>query len=225
MNTYKFDLLLPKKWKDGKCPECQTKLEFDPGYPSDFYGPGMPDVWYCPECGWELDDAPDYQKYPIVNEVTDSLWKKIQEHENKAYTKTSWLSMFTNAPSKDFEWRSEIAGDWYAIKGCEGWWKLAYATHIGRKKGKCWVEVETCDSNGNWDLYLAWEEGESWDELGQYFASSSDKYFLGWAKYWLYCARHGIDPLDQCTKSFNTSDDYYEFCIEAVREELKYLNM
>jgi len=43
-----------------KCPECESDLEFEPGYADSRDEPGQPDHVYCSECDWVCEDTYGY---------------------------------------------------------------------------------------------------------------------------------------------------------------------
>lgn len=129
-----------------------------------------------------------------------------------------------NIPEGDFKWDAVEAGDWHAVavEDEDDWYKVAYATNIGRMYGKLYLEYFRCDDDGDWSVIYYWEEGETKKyekdiliELG----SEMDDYFASWAEYDLYCYRTGKDPLDQAMRPL-TKEEW----IKSAEDNAKFLN-
>jgi hypothetical protein len=118
-------------------------------------------------------------------------------------------------PEGDFTWEQDEAGDPHVYhcgeSDCPIGWHLAYyTTSFARKDGKLSIEVHSGDSDGNWEISDAYDEGDdnaaAWPERGAlwpYFYETwlsdraTDDYFKSWADYHLDCAKERADPLSQ----------------------------
>lgn len=141
-------------------------------------------------------------------------------------------SIFQDTPEGDFSWEPYEAGDWevWYDTDSQSWNKVAYVVNIGRKNGYRWIEVKSCDSDGNWEIEVYFDEEDdnfesfAHDYMG-YF--STEDYFQGWAEYWLYCAKEGTDPLDQCFpgdyQSRIQDGTWVEFCLNSAKDNIKCL--
>jgi hypothetical protein len=139
--------------------------------------------------------------------------------------------MFGVAPEGDFDWDDAEAGDWHASqdndKGRSWWVMTAYSTNMSRKDGKREVTLGSVDQDGNWSVDNEWTEGDNqaqWDTVADDMARQSHDYFKGWAQYWVEAARTGTDPLNQCLRPVSP-DEWYEFCVKAIEDNIKYLEM
>jgi hypothetical protein len=172
--------------------------------------------------------------YKITQEqekILDELEQRVSSIEIKN-TPISLGDMFNHAPEGDFEWKQEEAGDWHVYhcgeKDCPvGWHTIAYATDMGRKDGKCWVELRSVDSDGNWDFDTGYDEREgdtsdSWHWIGQTLADQSDEFFKGWALYWIDAARTGKDPCNP-TPGDIPDEEWFDFCLNGAEDNLKYI--
>lgn len=169
-------------------------------------------------------------------EITE-LYHKVWNFESKVKPSTI-DEMFENAPAGDFKWENDDPGDGFAYECGEsdcpvGWHMAYYCDTFGREKGKRFIEIYSGDEDGNWDFSDGWEEGEDPTEITTILAERLDNYFLGWAKYWLYCAEsaweileEGEDPLDQVISlSKIEPKNLVEFFLAAAREDIRYLEM
>lgn len=222
-----FEKLSPKKYgEDGKCPECGEELNFDYGELMSYESPEIPPAHICNNCGWESSDV-KWQEYPRYDaEISDLQEKVYNLKQQSPEIKITIESIFENAPEGNFLWDFDEGGDWNAYacgeSDCEsGWHLVSYGTRIGRKNGKRFIEVESGDIDGNWELSYSWEDGEDSREILGFENGQLRNYFLGWSEYWLHCAETGTDVLNQMMVAHETSDEHYEFCINAVKEQLR----
>lgn len=113
------------------------------------------------------------------------------------------------------------AGDWQPefCDDCNTYHQYAYDYKYGRDEdGTLYIEVGTCDSDGDWD-YSTFYESE-WDYLYRDYLCP-DNYFLAWANYYQWCHAEGkLDPLDDL---YNRRDLTIEGMAEACEDNLKYL--
>ena len=224
-----FETLLPKRPEIDNCPDCNTSLSFEFGTPSDYDNPAIDDVWYCENCGYLSDEIPNYQVYPIINEKTKELDSFLHSFtlEPEEYTIDG---IFEHLPDEDFQFGGEEAGVWH-VYSCDDeectsqWHYIGYIETFGRRDGKRFIEIQYGDPDGDWQPDLYWEDGMDDKEILSWYGTIMDRYFLDWAKYFLYCAKHGVDPLNQFTNSYRTSDDFYLACVEACERNIRYLTM
>ena len=142
--------------------------------------------------------------------------------------------MFKNAPKGEFTWEQDEAGDWDAFHDDRseghGWEKTASAMNMGRREdGTEWIEISTVDQDGNWDFDYEFtrEDAENNPDFACWLCDACyhDDFFRGWAEYWLWCAEHGEDPLDQALSTAPElgSEEWVDFCLQAAEENLNYL--
>lgn len=217
------------------CPACQEpalwfrELE-QAGFPNELLDDEVTaEGWRCDNCEWEQECVEDDHKRLLeYQEKTqpriDAVRKAIDDCVCKPASSID--DIFGDfCPEGDFEWKQEEAGDWHVYNcgesDCSQQWHLsAPYTNLGRKDGKRWIEIGTCE-DGDWDVSAEWHEGEDFTEVGTDLANQLDDYFKGWAKYWLDCADTGRDPCDQIIGA--RPADWTEFCIKAAEENAKYL--
>jgi len=146
---------------------------------------------------------------------------------------------FVSEDKGDFEWKCSEAGDWSVYrcgeKDCpQQWHTVAYAVDAGRTAGKRWVEVRSCDEEGDWDSDGSYDERtgsvpEDWPDFARW-ATGTHEYFHGWGLYWIDAARTGKDPCSQVLGDWRVAQGgkfatWVEFCLDAVRSNIKYLLM
>jgi len=234
-----------------KCPGCKDgtaewyeetiPLPFDHHFTEDREA-----GWSCGACEWEQEaDQDDYVRAGEFDKTLqpriDAAWEAVNageplfrvahcEWEARIPTEKMFFADL-NIPEGDFEWVGEEAGDAYVY--CCGerdcpvqWHTIAYATNIGRREGKLYIEEMEVDCDGNWDHHASWEEGddhEEWVSVMEGFSENRlHNYFLGWAKYWLDAIITRKDPCDQVTRPV-PDGEWTEFCLQAVEDNVKYL--
>jgi hypothetical protein len=212
-----------------RCPKCNGDIfeEWGGDYPTyDFR---------CDDCGHEWNQNVEKPA------MTDDQEKRIQELKSEV-TKLRIGQKYKKGPpiddffesldvEGDFHWDNQEAGDWHVYncgeKDCPVQWHLmAFSEVFGRENGKRYVEIHDVDSDGNWDINHAYDERdgdtpEHWWEISDVMANMSDSFFLGWAEYWLDAATTGNDPCDQCIGT--VKENWVDFCIKAVEDNIKYL--
>lgn len=139
-------------------------------------------------------------------------------------------------PDGDFNWEAQEAEDWHVYncgeKDCPvGWHLVAYTEDYRRENGVLTVALNSCDTDGNWDVYGEWSSNA---DAGDDFGSSvgwalgerrTREYFLGWADYWLDCALSGEDPCDQVLAGTALMrGEWAHFCLDAAEDNLKYIS-
>lgn len=121
---------------------------------------------------------------------------------NETKTPKEWLAdVFASTPEGDFEWRQTVAEDWQPWN-CDDdecpvkWHKVSYAMSIGCKEGKHWIEIESIDEDGNWDLEAYWDETQGFEDVKDIMSYQDlDAYTQAWKDYYKYVAETGDDPL------------------------------
>ena len=200
------------------CEECGTKYEVDEEGMFVFYGPSEEDN--------ELISALSLELY------------RLQRHRPRVTCTVD--DFFSHAPATDFEWRDDGGcGDWHVYccgnEDCQQrWHKMQYLVSMGRKNGFLWVEIESCDEEGDSDCLGRWEQYEDlrlWsygiapqgrNDFGEFYADYLDHmwdYFHGWAEYWLHAYRTGTDPCEQIIGRGNVR----EIALKSVTENMKTL--
>jgi hypothetical protein len=176
-------------------------------------------------------DPPD-DDYLEIYELTDEdqeLISKIQSliDNYPRIEKTANLEdFFDSAPEGDFKWEEDDPGDPtpYYCDDCKTWHIAYYNTIIGRENGNRYIDLMEGDSSGNWDIYIAWQEGEDPTDLLDFYIRLHDLHFERWASYWLWCAEEQHDPLQELLeKKDNTTREFFEFCIKSAMDFIKYL--
>lgn len=175
------------------------------------------------------DEYPDRPKRYRVSAKLQAEINQIREQlesvpHKKPEDYPTIESFFTGVPTGDFEYKNEEAGDWYPwyCDDCHTWHKNAYGTDMGRRDDKLWVEVNSCDSDGDWSLDTAWEEGDNQDQWVEVMeVLDLDRYFRQWCEYFLDCAETGKEPLDDFIGV--SPRQFTRKCIESAREDLNYL--
>jgi hypothetical protein len=222
--------------RDLVCPSCQEPAVWfrDIEVPSAFNELTEAEVtaegWHCENCDWE-------------QESFEGDWLRLKKHEEEYEPRIALVQAAINAlerkpaadlrdvfgdfvPDGDFDWNQEEAGDWNVYccgeKDCEQQWhKSAPYTNMGRKDGKRWVELGTCDESCYWDMSCRWEEGDDFNDVGSDIANEMNDHFKGWAKYWLDCAETGKDPCGEVIG--DRPSDWIEFCVKSAESFAGYL--
>lgn len=143
-------------------------------------------------------------------------------------------SLFTGCPEGDFHYdgEPEDVGNAWACgdEDCEsGWHQDCQYIDMGRKDGKSWFIVlrDSIAGCGDYQPVGGWDEREG-DEITQEVLNDlwfdlekrSNDHFISWARYNLYCAETGDDPLENVFKQENLTPD---FGIKSARENIKIL--
>ena len=131
-------------------------------------------------------------------------------------------------PEGDFKWDNDDPGDAHVYccgeRDCPVQWHEAfYCETIERKDGKLTIEIHDGDSDGNWDINTAWEEGEDWDNsgVGYHFGEYQLRmYFYHWAEYWIDAAETGKDPCNQTMTRPMGPSEWVDFCIKAAKSNV-----
>ena len=225
-----------------KCPGCKDgtaewyeetiPLPFDHHFTEDREA-----GWSCGVCEWEQEaDQDDYVRAGEFEKTLqpriDAAWEAVIAWNPREKEKTPTVWQFfadLNMPEGDFKWDDPEAGDSHVY--CCGerdcpvqWHTIAYATNIGRREGKLYIEEMDVDSDGNWDINESWEEGDDYEVFRNLMENMQrlDEYFVGWARYWLDAIITRKDPCDQATRPV-PDGEWTEFCLEAVEDNIKYL--
>lgn len=162
-------------------------------------------------------------------ELINTLQQFLDSYEPNCVIPTLDSLFGDHTPAGEFTWKSGEAGDWYPEydSDTKTWTKIAYAINIGRRKNNArWIEVMSCDADGNWDCLYGYDE-----ETDGEFASTAhefifalggqEDYFKAWAEYWLDCVETQQDPLGQCFQPDYTkmieSNTWTELCLNAAK--------
>ena len=166
-------------------------MERQPEYPPEYDACDEHDI----DCEWRLTAEQRKQ--------LDSLEFKIDERYPQPTEDDAieWEALFEYAPTGDFKWNAEEAGDWtpWEDDPPTGWTQTAYTHSMGRKDGKRWVECRSVDRDGNWDF--EWEledngDGTPPDDAAEYLSFMHCHHHLrAVANYYAYVARTGDDCL------------------------------
>ena len=196
--------------------------------------------WHCEQCDWmqeaidsDYDRLREYKK--SFQPRIDTVNRAIANYRRKpAITIDELFSCaWDDLPEGNFKWEETEAGDWHVYRCGERdcpsqWHKISLYCNLGRKDDKRFVEIGTCDEDGNWDMSDKWKEGEYWQSIGEDLANRMGDYFIGWAEYWLDCAESKLDPLRESTLSnwygnVNHTVDWTEFCLTAAEDCAKHI--
>lgn len=167
-----------------------------------------------------------------ISSTSDKLYTELREKldnwvpDKPTMTAQEYLdTIFEHAPAGDFSWEQEEALDGFAWncedKDCPvGWHRGYYYFNMGRKNGKCFVDI-LWDSDGSGDAqpFLYWEEGEDPTELFEHESSQLDNYFKYWARYWLDCYLTNSDVLKDALNPSEGTSRYLRF----AERNIKYL--
>ena len=220
-------------WSDSPwfvvCPECESESFSDEGgdYPILSF--------QCDDCGHEwTQNVEKPNMTPEQEERFNKLSVAVSEARSyRVHKKGMTVDEFFESLGQDgdFHWDAVEAGDWHVYncgeKDCPVQWHLiAFAEKIGMENGKRYIHIEDLDSDGNWEYNTGYDErdGDTPDmfcDVADMMANQSDRFFLGWAEYWLDCAETGNDP---CEQTLSTPDNWVDFCLDGVEDNLKYCN-
>lgn len=117
----------------------------------------------------------------------------------------SWEDYFSSAPKGDFSWESTEGGDWVPYGKMddeteESWCKHSYYVDLSRKDGVETVKFGYLDVEGDDHCTGEYtkEDAEKYSATFHYDALSNNCLYvlLRMRLYEIYCARTGLDPLD-----------------------------
>lgn len=206
------------------------------------------DEYVCEDCGsrYVVDEEGYLQfsdKYDYDEDMYDllqrELWR-IDRHRPPIDAPTLDEFFDSLGQDGDFDWQDDgMCADAHVWScgdgGCEdGWHTVYYATHIGRKNGRRWVEAVSHDQEGNREYDGGWderEEGKGFDKgfrvvsrytFQDFYRAYLDRhwdYFYDWARYWLDAYKTGRDPCDQLWGNGNVR----KLALKSVASDMKYL--
>lgn len=144
---------------------------------------------------WRLNELES-----IIQLALESMTDNI-----KLFTPT-WEDYFKFAPKGDFVWESDEGGDWIPFGGTyrDSWVKQSYYVDLSRKNGIETVKFGYIDTDGEdhctgsytKDEYLKYPNAFRFDALPH----NCFYVLLHMRLYEVYCAKTGLDPLDNVYK-------------------------
>ena len=231
-----------KLHKSSACPECGGEIEFDAGSIGSYDEQPQDPYIACTKCDWspdmdEVDWEYAYSHKPTPEQQSriDALRIEIGNAYRKACENKQILSvedLFIYAPEGDFHWEGEPEdmGNAYNCddSDCESGWHIdIQCIDMGRENGKRWYIVyeDSIAGCGDYQPVSGWDEREGDEpndvvlaDLWHHCEGRLHSHFAGWARYDLYCAETGEDPLNNWHHRFTTDD-----AIKAAEVNLNYL--
>lgn len=222
-------------YDDEHCAYCGVELPDDVTDLSDEIENAIMDGYCNAECQAEGDKGNISPRYGLPPAPNAEQWEQIRAlYAHLAAWRLDHVpapavlsDISADFPEGDFKWENDDPGDTHVY--CCGerdclvqWHEAYYCETIERKDGKLTIEIHDGDSDGNWDINSAWEEGEDWDAsgIGYHFGEYAlREYFVGWLQYWLDAAETGKDPCNQLMMRSHLGKDFnwVDACIKAAQ--------
>ena len=155
----------------------------------------------------------------------------------------------------DFEYIQDEGGDSYPTRDDDGNYYYNFdAINYGRKGNNFWIEIMQGDMDGDWESIYYLDDYENNRNMklekepnGGYpvgittlWHTRSDAYFYSWLSYYMEMAEltietgekteklglaHWVDPNSQRQKEGKTPEQWADYCLDAVEENIKYLKL
>lgn len=171
------------------------------------------------------------QRIDALRKEIEATYQQILQAPRRKITVDD---LFQYAVEGDFDWEGEPedVGNAYDCEDddCSEHWHISVQTiSMGRENGKRWYVVceDSISGSGDYQPVAGFDEREG-DEVSEdvladlwfHHEGRLHQHFYRWAKYNLYCAETGRDPLNNCRRDSTVDDN-----IKAAEDNLRYLLM